>query len=110
MPSGIGALEPKVTEAVQTTNTRLGFSRTNVEWLIVDPMTREMIGKVPVLDEFGKPVIYRGVPKFEVHDHWFVLSMKFEWGPDGFTEETTESQSAGGVGPGGYGPGGGPVY
>lgn len=94
MPEGIGILEPKITDAAPMANSGLGFTRTNEDWLIVDPMTREIIGKVPVLNESGTQEVYRGSPLFEINDHWFVLNMKFEWATEGLAEETDVSQQS----------------
>ncbi len=49
------------------------------EYFLVDPMTKEIINKIPELDEKGKPVIYQGKEVSIVNDHWFVLNLKFVW-------------------------------
>ncbi len=54
-------------------------SAATIEWALADPMTNEIINKVPELDENGRQRIYRGQPVFKVNDHWFVLNLKFEW-------------------------------
>ena len=81
-PEGVGVWEEKIAEGT-TTNvaapSRLGYVGTQSEWELVDPMTRETINKVPVLDEDGKQVIYNGKPVFRVNDHWFILNVKFVW-------------------------------
>jgi len=73
MPSGIGVEDFRETKLIQP-----GQSE-GVEWILIDPMTNETISKVAVLDEDGKPVIYRGREAYEVNDHWFVLNVKFIW-------------------------------
>jgi len=49
--------------------------------LLRDPMTKEIISKVPVLDEYGKEVIDRrtGSPMYKDNDFWFVLNFKVVW-------------------------------
>jgi hypothetical protein len=84
MPGGIGVWKEIVDETTQTqtqSQTPIG-SRPGVvarNWTLVDPMTRETICKEPVLDENGKPKLYRGQPVYKVNDHWFVLNAKFLW-------------------------------
>ncbi len=52
----------------------------NKEQILIDPMTKEVISKVTVLDEYGKKKIDRfGKVVEEVHDYWFVLNAKFKW-------------------------------
>ena len=73
MPSGIGVEDFRETKAIQP-----GQSE-GIEWILIDPMTKETISKVAVLDEDGKPVLYRGKELYEVNDRWFVLNVKFLW-------------------------------
>jgi len=73
MPSGIGAEDYRETKMIQPGQTE------GIEWILVDPMTKETISKVAVLDEDGKPKLYRGKEVYEVNDHWFVLNVKFLW-------------------------------
>jgi Type IV pilus assembly protein PilM len=75
MPEGIGVWQQQ-TPKVQPAGPR---SSTTVQWDLVDPMTKEIINKVPVLDDSGRPEIYRGQPVFEVNDHYFILNLKFVW-------------------------------
>jgi len=51
----------------------------NAEWVLIDPMTREIISKIPEWDENGRPKLDRGLPVQTVNDHWFVLNVKFVW-------------------------------
>jgi len=76
MPEGIGIWEEIIDETTQT-GSRAGALARN--WILIDPMTRETINKVSVLDENGKPKLYRGQPVSQVNDHWFVLNAKFLW-------------------------------
>jgi len=73
MPSGIGVEDVRYTKVIQPGQSEAG------EWILIDPMTKETISKVAVLDENGKPVLYRGKDLYEVNDHWFVLNVKFMW-------------------------------
>jgi len=79
-PEGVGVWEEKEvkTTTVQVSS-RPGYVGAQSEWELVDPMTRETINKVPVLNEEGAQVIRNGKPVFRVNDHWFVLNVKFEW-------------------------------
>jgi len=81
-PEGVGVWEEKILTSGTTTTaaTRgLGYVGTQSQWELVDPMTRETINKVAVLDENGKQAIYNGKPVHRVNDHWFVLNVKFVW-------------------------------
>ncbi|MHC4751924.1 MAG: type IV pilus assembly protein PilM [Planctomycetota bacterium] len=81
IPAGIGVSERRSTTTITT---KPGQGDT-AEWVLVDPMTKETINKVAVLDEDGKPVLDRnGRPVNKVNDHWFVLNVKFVWteGPE----------------------------
>ena len=78
MPVGIGESEQRYTKTATATvpgQTDIG------EWVLVDPMTKEIINKVAVLDEDGKQKLNKnnGEPVFQVNDHWFVLNFKFVW-------------------------------
>jgi type IV pilus assembly protein PilM len=73
MPSGIGVEDYRETKVIQP-----GQSE-GIEWILVDPMTNETVSKVAVLDEDGKPKLYRGMEVYEVNDHWFILNVKFVW-------------------------------
>ena len=82
-PEGIGVWEEIIPEGATsltaTASTRPGYVGTQSEWELVDPMTKETINKVAVMDEDGKQVIHMGRPVFRVNDHWFELNVKFEW-------------------------------
>ncbi len=73
MPSGIGLEDYRETKVAQP-----GQSE-GIEWILMDPMTKETISKVAVLEEDGKPKLYMGKEVYEVNDHWFVLNFKFIW-------------------------------
>jgi hypothetical protein len=76
MPEGIGIWEELIDETTQTGSRSGVVTR---KWILIDPMTRETINKESMLGEDGKPILYRGLPRFKVNDHWFVLNAKFLW-------------------------------
>lgn len=48
--------------------------------VLVDPMTKEVISKLPEMDENGREKIDRtGKVVYESNDHWFKLDIKFVW-------------------------------
>jgi hypothetical protein len=51
----------------------------NNQQVLRDPMTNEIISKIPVLDEKGEKVIKRGKVVYEVKDHWYKLDFKLLW-------------------------------
>jgi len=80
-PQGIGEWEERIpkTATPSAGPGRIGYVGTQSEWALVDPMTRETINKVPVLNEEGKQVLYQGKPVYRINDHWFELNVKFVW-------------------------------
>ena len=76
MPEGIGIWEELIGETART-GSSMGVLKRNR--ILIDPMTRETICKISVVDGDGKPILYRGQPVFKVNDHWFVLNAKFIW-------------------------------
>ncbi len=76
MPEGIGIWEELIDETTQTGPRSVATTR---NWILIDPMTREIISKESVLNEDGKPRLYQGKPVYKVNDHWFVLNAKFIW-------------------------------
>jgi type IV pilus assembly protein PilM len=76
MPEGIGIWEELIDETTQAGPRSVATTR---NWILIDPMTRETINKESMLDEDGKPILYRGQPVYKVNDHWFVLNVKFKW-------------------------------
>lgn len=71
MPSDIGLIHEK------TINTEYGQG---VEQVLIDPMTKEIISKIPELDENGRKKIDRnGKVVYKINDHWFRLNVKFLW-------------------------------
>jgi len=61
--------------------------------VLVDPMTKEPISKVPIFKN-GK-VVYNNLnePVYEVNDYWFVLKFKLEWedSPDAASVQAARS-------------------
>jgi len=56
------------------------YPAVGLQRVLVDPMTKEIISKVPLLDAEGKRKIDRfGKALFEVNDNWFVLNLKLLW-------------------------------
>ncbi len=48
--------------------------------VLADPMTKEIISKVPLKDELGRDRLdSQGRKLYEVNDHWFVLKFKLRW-------------------------------
>ena len=69
MPVGVGIVDFR--------RTGLGGLEKSV---LVDPLTKEIITKVPEFDEDGREKIDRaGNVVYEVNDHWFILNLKFIW-------------------------------
>lgn len=60
--------------------------------VLVDPMTKEVISKVPLKDTSGrKRLDSLGRELYEVNDHWFILRFKLQW-REGATLEIDESE------------------
>jgi len=50
------------------------------EYILVDPMTREIISKETAKDETGRDrTDNRGKKIYSINDHWFILSLKLRW-------------------------------
>jgi type IV pilus assembly protein PilM len=73
-PIGIGVLDARY----RTTMTKTGPEET-AEWVLIDPLTKEIINTVPLLDESGRERIIGGKPAYQVNDHWFEINLKFVW-------------------------------
>jgi type IV pilus assembly protein PilM len=72
IPRGIGVQEIRYKTPIPAPDDR-------GEYVLVDPMTKEIINKVPELDEKGRTKIYMDKEVHIVNDHWFVLNLKFIW-------------------------------
>jgi len=84
MPQGIGSVEagPGKVEGGRDGSTAQ---------VLIDPMTKEVIGKVVELDENGKEKRDRyGNTVYKTNDHWFKLDVKFVW-----KETPKEAKSSG---------------
>jgi hypothetical protein len=74
MPAGIGIRD------VRYKPTPGGTVQEEAEWILIDPMTKELISKIAEWDENGRPKLdRRGLPVHTVNDRWFVLNVKFVW-------------------------------
>jgi len=74
MPAGIGIRD------IRYKPTPPGSTQEeNAEWVLIDPMTKEIISKIAEWEENGRPKLYRGQQVYTVNDHWFVLNVKFVW-------------------------------
>jgi hypothetical protein len=82
VPAGIGILDviPEMGSQIAAPGrgSNIGIGGRDV---LRDPMTKEIISKVPVLDEYGRERIDRrtGSPMYEDNDYWFVLNFKVVW-------------------------------
>ncbi|MHC4665843.1 MAG: type IV pilus assembly protein PilM [Planctomycetota bacterium] len=102
MPLGIGVVEFRYEkpEAQETPYSYGTFGQTG-EPVLIDPMTKEPIGKAP---KSGRRVIRKPGKlsdiEYEVHDHWFVLKFKVVWkeAPKDTVANAATSASTGGAG------------
>ncbi len=81
VPAGIGVIDAVPGMGSQVAGPGMMSSTMVDRQILRDPMTREIINKVPVLDEYGKEVIDRRTssPVYETNDNWFVLNFKVVW-------------------------------
>lgn len=85
-PDGIG-----ISDTIQRTiMTNAGLQETN-ETVLIDPLTKEIINTIAVLDEDGREQIIGGQKYYQVNDHWFVINLKLVWkdAPEAPEEPTT---------------------
>jgi len=74
MPAGIGIRD------VRYKPTPPGSTQEEeAEWVLIDPMTKEVISKIAEWDANGRPKLDKGLPVQTVNDRWFVLNVKFVW-------------------------------
>ncbi len=58
----------------------MGMGQQNGTWILVDPMTKEIISAEPEKDPYGNPKYDNtGKPIKKVHDYWFRLQFKMVW-------------------------------
>jgi len=74
MPAGIGIMDVRYKPAPPGST-----QQEEAEWVLIDPMTKEIISKIAEWDEDGRPKLYGGQPLYTVNDRWFVLNVKFLW-------------------------------
>jgi len=93
MPAGIGVLDIRFKN-----KPGLGFGGELGTKVLIDPMTKEPISKVPKFDDEGN-VVYDNLNKvvYEVNDHWFVLQFKIVW-EDASDSGAANTASSGTVG------------
>ncbi len=72
IPRGIGVQEIRYKTPIPAPDDR-------GEYVLIDPMTKEIINKIPELDEKGRVRNFQGKEVSIVNDHWFVLNLKFIW-------------------------------
>lgn len=74
MPGGIGVMDVRY-------NTSGGAPKLGDtgEWVLIDPLTKEIMNEVPELNSDGTQRLYQGQPVTRINDHWFVLKVKFIW-------------------------------
>jgi len=77
LPGGIGVQEARYDNTEETEPGR-GQAQTGY-WVVVDPLTKEIMNEQPILDEKGRPRMYMDKPVTKVNDHWFLLKIKFKW-------------------------------
>lgn len=78
-PKGVGVAKDDDIAA------KLAMGQSNLEVTLVDPLTREEIGRTPALNASGKPRKDRkGDPIMDNNDQWFILKFKLAWraGPE----------------------------
>lgn len=79
LPPGIGVIDFLPVSGGQTVQGMYGVGDTAGQ-ILIDPMTKEVIGRVPELDQYGKEKLDRmGKPIYQKNDSWFVLNVKFVW-------------------------------
>ncbi|UCE46698.1 MAG: hypothetical protein JSW47_13900, partial [Phycisphaerales bacterium] len=76
LPGGIGVQERRYYDDEGTPESR---RRENAYWVILDPLTKEIMNEQTRVDEKGRPMQYQGKPVTKVNDHWFLLKLKFVW-------------------------------
>ncbi len=92
-PKGVGVAKDDDIAA------KLAMGVSNLEVVLVDPLTREEICRTPSLNKDGKPRVNRKEePIMENHDYWFILNFKLAW-----NEGPVEEESATTGMPPGYG-------
>jgi len=82
LPGGIGVQEVRYYDTGTTTTTvggRPGPSQRDAYWVIIDPLTKEIMNEQALLDDKGRPREWQGKPVTKVNDHWFFLKLKFVW-------------------------------
>jgi hypothetical protein len=93
LPGGIGVREARYDDAEGTDLSQ----RQTGYWVVVDPLTKELMNDQPVLDSKGRQLnTIDGKPVTKVNDHWFLLKVKFIW------RDAPEGPEQPAMGPGGF--------
>jgi type IV pilus assembly protein PilM len=79
VPAGIGIMDARYAAGGQAAP-GMGAVGSGMD-VLMDPMTREIINKIPVVDESGREMIDRktGGTMYEINDNWFILNFKVAW-------------------------------
>jgi len=75
IPAGIGIMDVRYKPAPPGST-----QEEEAEWVLIDPMTKELISRIAEWDESGRPKLdNKGMPLYTINDHYFVLNVKFVW-------------------------------
>jgi len=96
-PIGIGVYESIQRNKITLQNRQQDAT----EWILVDPLTKETISKISLLDEDGRETLNRatGQIDYQINDHWFILNLKFVWRD---APKPPDSETQGSTMPGSY--------
>jgi hypothetical protein len=93
MPSGIGVLNSKKKDDLPSKKLN------SDEDSLLDPMTKEVISKVPQYDQNGKIATDKnGKELYKVNDQWFTLKAKFIWREAAGAESAKKGEASGSSG------------
>jgi len=85
-PAGIGIEDTREVNAGGTQD------NVEVEDILIDPLTKEIICTVAELDENGKEKSYNGRTQYQTNDHWFVINLKFVWKDAPLPDESPQTE------------------
>jgi type IV pilus assembly protein PilM len=76
-PQGVGVFDSLYRNKISSQNRPQETS----EWILIDPLTKETISKISLLDRDGRETLNptTGQTAYQVNDHWFVLNLKLVW-------------------------------
>ena len=88
---GIGVLD-----ILQRNKISQNRKQETAEEILVDPLTKEIISKISILDQNGREILSptTGQTAYQVNDHWFIPNLKIVWRnapepPESATQGTT---------------------